>query len=210
MAKEDRRRRYHERWVDCAAAEAAYTQLSAQQREFKKLTELGPGLLARIRGRGKGGVTRQTTLMHLDSIEAFATRVGISVTALLANGDGMNPLKAPTASVEHCDRTATFSDFEDTVYSILRVAGLLTERCRRGTQNEPDGLELQAELSRLGVRFYTGASRLNENFPQGSEQCDKVSALYSEVVKLFNQQGPVSAGLVVKELQDLKNILHKM
>jgi len=96
MAQEDRKRRYHERWVNCAAAEAAYTQLSTQQREFKKLTELGRPLLARIRGREKKGVIQQTTLMQLQNIQAIANRCGVPLETLLANGDGMNPLKVST------------------------------------------------------------------------------------------------------------------
>jgi hypothetical protein len=98
MPESGRKRRFHERWVDCAAAAAAYDQLSAQQREFKKLTELGPGLLARIRGREKKGVIRHTTLMHLNSIAAFAAVSKVPVTELLANGDGMNPLQDQRAA----------------------------------------------------------------------------------------------------------------
>jgi hypothetical protein len=86
-------RTYNERWVDCAAAAAAYDQLSAVQREFKNLSELGPGLLARIRGQDEKGMTLHTRLMHEDSINQFAARCGVPPATLLANGDGLNPLK---------------------------------------------------------------------------------------------------------------------
>src|SRR5689334_21850615 len=100
MARKERDRRYNERWVDCAAADAAYEQVRDRGgSEFKKLTELGRGLMSRIRGRGrKDGNQVSTTLMHLQSVKDFAERCGVPAETLLANGDGMHPLK-PAASV---------------------------------------------------------------------------------------------------------------
>jgi hypothetical protein len=98
MKPKERQRRYHERWVDCAAADAAYERIRTQQGEFKKLTELGRGLLSRIRGRGERGGTRVTTLMHFESVKQFAERCGVAVDSLLANGDGWQPLQLNTST----------------------------------------------------------------------------------------------------------------
>jgi hypothetical protein len=100
MAQEEdrRKRRFHELWVNCAAAEAAYEQLRNQPSKFKELTEMGPGLLARIRGRQKKGVIRKTTPIQLANIEKFSSICGISPKDLLVNGDGLSPTLALPAS----------------------------------------------------------------------------------------------------------------
>jgi len=90
MAGEGRKRRGEELWVDCAAAAAAYERLSAAQRK-----DFNPAALARIRGREKGGVTLHTRLMTKSSIEAFRKAAGVPLESLLANGDGLSPLKPP-------------------------------------------------------------------------------------------------------------------
>ena len=102
MALKERERRYNERWVNCAAADAAYEQVrTLEGGEFKKLTELGRGLLSRIRGRGEKHGIQATTLMQFQSVKDFAEDCGVAVETLLANGDGLYPLRlpAPAASV---------------------------------------------------------------------------------------------------------------
>ena len=88
MAGKTRKLRGEELWVDCAAAAAAYERLSAAQRK-----DFNPAALARIRGREKGDVTLHTRLMTRTSIEAFGKAAGVSLETLLANGNGLSPLK---------------------------------------------------------------------------------------------------------------------
>jgi len=151
MAQEGRQRRYTERWVDCAAAEAAYNELSTQPREFKKLTELGRSLLARIRGREKTGTIQQSRRMQLDSIQAFARCCGVPLETLLANGDGMNPLKDSTAKSDRHLQKEQVPEIQKSKYRIeqtfsenpyLRVYsnGIIVQNLERDVPPNTDNL----------------------------------------------------------------------
>jgi hypothetical protein len=88
MARNAKERRYDERWVDCSAAQAAYDQTKAYTDRFFKLRELGPGLLSRIRGRGKAGVRESYVLIQYQNVRNFAECCGVETSTLLTNGDG--------------------------------------------------------------------------------------------------------------------------
>lgn len=90
MSGKNKTRRFDERWVDCAAAQAAYEQAKARKVEFKQLRDLGPGLLSRIRGRGKSGDVQVARLVQYANIKKFADLCDVLVETLLVGGDGMN------------------------------------------------------------------------------------------------------------------------
>ena len=98
MSGKNKTRRFDERWVDCAAAQAAYEQAKARKVEFKQLRDLGPGLLSRIRGRGKSGDVQVARLVQYANIKKFADLCDVLVETLLVGGDGMNP---PESSLDN-------------------------------------------------------------------------------------------------------------
>ena len=94
MAKRTKVRRFDERWVICAATRAAYEHAKTNKVRFKELSQLGPGLLSRVRGHGRLGSRESTVLIQFDNIKKFADLCEVPLDTLLAGGDGMNRVDA--------------------------------------------------------------------------------------------------------------------
>ena len=144
MAKEPKKRRSTERWVNCEAARAEYERVSTDQRKFQKLSELGSGLLTRIRGR-EDGIWLSTRLMQENSIRQFAELCSVPYETLLANGDGLKPFQVDRGhtSKSHLVETNAkliFQDFASS-YNLL----VKQEAPIRLTQVDDQQLQLLSE-----------------------------------------------------------------
>lgn len=100
MAGRANERRPYERHVNCASVQLAYEKTKEDSERYAKLKELGPGLLSRIRGRGKSGTQAKSALIQLKNINQFAKCCGVDVTTILANKTGLAPIET-----SHMERT---------------------------------------------------------------------------------------------------------